>query len=87
MSGRIARRIGFRFHDAATEAAGRKIVNDDFSDEEAREPDGVRRKLGASKTMNCEFFRCVVGRNTRRPHGVSAQRGNSFCTSSEESRS
>jgi len=52
MSRGIAGRIGFRFHDAAAQAARRKIVNDDFSNEEAGELDGVRRKLGAAEAAN-----------------------------------
>jgi hypothetical protein len=43
MSGGIPGRVGFRFHDAAAEAARGEIVDHDFSDEEASELDGVRR--------------------------------------------
>jgi hypothetical protein len=57
MSGRIAGRIGFRFHDASAEAAGREIVNDDSPDEEASEIDCVRWKLGATQAANSEFRR------------------------------
>jgi hypothetical protein len=43
MSGGIPWRVGFRFHDAAAEAARGEIVDHDFSDEEASELDGVKR--------------------------------------------
>jgi len=52
MSGGIARRIGLRFHDAATQAAGGEIVNDNFSNEAARQLDGISRKLCATKTAD-----------------------------------
>jgi hypothetical protein len=56
MSGRIAWRIGFCFHDAAAQAPSREIVDDDFSDEESCELDGICRKIGASETSYHEFF-------------------------------
>jgi hypothetical protein len=57
MPGRIAGWVGFRLHDAAAEAARAEIMDDDFSDEEARESDGVRRKFRAAEAANSEFFR------------------------------
>jgi len=57
MSGGIAGRIGFRFHDAATEPAHGKIVDDNFPDKEASELDGVRWKFGAAKAANKELRR------------------------------
>ncbi len=57
MSGGIAGRIGFRFHDTAAEAARREIVDDDSSDEETSEPDGVSRKFGAAKASDIRFLR------------------------------
>src|SRR2546430_6579544 len=50
MSGGVAGRIGFRFHDAAAEAARGEIVDDDSPDEETSEHDGVRRKLDRKST-------------------------------------
>ena len=41
VTGGIAGRVGFRFHDAPAEASGAEIVNNDFADEEARKRDGV----------------------------------------------
>ena len=46
--GRIARRIGFGFDDAAAKASSGEIVDDNFADEEARERDGVLRKFRAA---------------------------------------
>jgi len=43
MSGGIAGRIGFRFHDAPAETARGEIVDDNFSDEEVRQLDGISR--------------------------------------------
>jgi len=57
MSGRIARRIGFRFHDAAAEAARREIMDDDSSDKVASETDSVGGKVSAAETANREFRR------------------------------
>ena len=57
VSGGIAGRVGFRLHDAAGEAAGREIVDDDFSDEEAREIDSVMWKFGAAEAADNEFRR------------------------------
>jgi hypothetical protein len=56
MSGGIAWWIGFRFHDAAAKAARREIVDDDFSNEEARELYGLSGKLEAAETANNEFL-------------------------------
>jgi len=60
MSGGIARRIRFRFHDTAAEAARREIVDDDFSDEETSEPDSFGRKFGAAKAADGEFRRRIL---------------------------
>ncbi len=57
MSGRIARRIGFRFHDAAAEAARREIMDDDSSDKVASEIDSVGGKVSAAEPANREFRR------------------------------
>jgi hypothetical protein len=54
MSGWIAGRIGLRLHNAAAQAAFRKIVDNRFSDEEAREPYCFRRKLGPADVANSE---------------------------------
>ncbi len=55
MSGGIAGRIGLRFHNAAAEAARGEIVDDNSSDEEASEIDGVRWKLSAAEAADGEF--------------------------------
>jgi len=52
MSGGIAGRIGLRFHNAAAEAARGEIADDNFSDEEARQLDGISWKLSATKTAD-----------------------------------
>src|SRR5258708_397393 len=52
MSGGIAGRISFRFHDATAEAASGEIVDYNFSDEKARQANGISRKLSATKTAN-----------------------------------
>jgi hypothetical protein len=57
MSRGIARRIGFCLYDAAAQPARGKIVDNDFSDEEASELDGVRWKLGAAEAADYEFRR------------------------------
>lgn len=57
----IARRIGFGLDDAAADAPGREFVHDDFADEETRELDGVRRKLGTANPANGEFRRLLEG--------------------------
>jgi len=49
MSGGIAGRIGFRFDDAAAEAASGEVADDNFSDEEARQLDGISRKFSAKE--------------------------------------
>jgi hypothetical protein len=56
MPGGIARRIRFRFNDAAAEASGRKFVDDDFSDEEASQSYGVRRQLRAAQAADGDFW-------------------------------
>jgi hypothetical protein len=43
VSGGIARRVGFGFHDATAEPPGGKIVDDHFADEKASESDGALR--------------------------------------------
>jgi hypothetical protein len=49
MSGGIAGRIGFRFDDAAAEAASGEVADDNFSDEEPRQLDGISRKFSAKE--------------------------------------
>jgi hypothetical protein len=56
VSGGVARRIGFCLHDAAAKAARREIVNDDLSDEEACEFDGIAWKFGAAEAAKIEFL-------------------------------
>jgi hypothetical protein len=56
MSSRITGRIGFRLHNAAAEAPSREIVDDDSSDEESCELNGICRKFGASETSKRKFF-------------------------------
>lgn len=56
MAGGIAGRIGFGFDDAAAEASGGEIVDDDFADEEAGESDGARGKFGTMETADREFW-------------------------------
>ena len=60
MSGGIAGRIGFRLNDATAEAARGEIVDDNSSDEEASEIDGVRWKLSAAEAADGEFCREFV---------------------------
>jgi hypothetical protein len=55
MSGGIAGRIGFRFHDAAAKAARREIVDEDPSDKKTSEVDGVSWKFSAAKAADREF--------------------------------
>ena len=87
MSGGVAGRIGFRFHDAAAEAARGEIVDDDSPDEETSEHDGVRRKFSAAKAADSEFRRGGFQSRARWGHGMSSQRESSFWRSSEETRS
>jgi hypothetical protein len=47
MTGGIAGRIGFDFDNAAAQAPGGKVVDDDLANEETRKLDCVWRKLGA----------------------------------------
>jgi hypothetical protein len=81
MSGGVARRISFRFHDAAAKAASGKIVDDDFSDEEAGQLDSVRWKFGAAQALDCEFRGGGLQRVAIRGHGMLSQR-DGFCKSS-----
>ena len=57
MSGRIAGRIGFRFHDASAEAAGGEIVYDDPPNKESSEADSIRGKFGAAQAADSEIHR------------------------------
>ncbi len=82
----IAGWISFRLHDAAAQAARGKIVDNDFSDEETRQFDGVRRKFGATEAADCEFLPGGFQSVASRGHGMLSQRG-SFCKSSGETRS
>lgn len=45
MTGGIPRGIGFGFNDTAADSPRRQFVDDNFSDEEARQRDGVHRKF------------------------------------------
>jgi hypothetical protein len=56
VSGGVARRIGFCLHDAAAKAARREIVDDDLSDEEACEFDGIAWKFGAAEAAKIEYL-------------------------------
>ncbi len=62
MSRGITRRVGLCFHDAAAQAAHGKIVDDNFSNKEASELDGVGRKFTAAQSANGEslwrFLEC-----------------------------
>ena len=87
MSGGVAGRIGLRFHDTAAEAARKEIVDDDFSDEEASEANGVRWKFGAAQATKCEFLRRGFQSGARGGHRMPNQRESSLCRSSEETRS
>lgn len=48
--------IGFRFHNAAAKASLRKVVDDDFSNEEASELYGISGKFGTAEVANSEFL-------------------------------
>jgi len=87
MSGGIAGWVGFRLHDAAAEAAGREIVDDDFSDEEAGEIDSVSWKFGAAEAANSEFRRRGFQSVASRGHGMPNQGDSSFRRSLGETRS
>lgn len=52
MSGGIALRIGFGFHDTTAEADTGEFANDDFVDEKAGQGDGIRRQFGAAKAAD-----------------------------------
>ncbi len=56
MTGGIAGRIRFRLHDASAEAAGRKLMNDDFADQKARQRDCARWEFGAAQAANGNFL-------------------------------
>jgi hypothetical protein len=85
MPGGIARWISFRLHDAAAQATRGKIVDNHFSDEEASQLDGVRRKFGPAEAVDCEFRRGGFQSFASRGHGMANQR-DGFCKSSEETR-
>jgi hypothetical protein len=51
----IAWRIRFGFDDAAAQAPGRKIVDHEFADEEARESDSFLRKFRAAQAADGIF--------------------------------
>jgi hypothetical protein len=87
MSRGIAGRIGFRFHDAAAEAARGEIVDDNSSDEEASEIDGVRRKFSAAEAADREFRWRGSQSGASGGHGMPNQQDSSFSRSSEETRS
>ena len=87
VAGGITGRIGFGFDDAATEASGGEIVDDDFADEESREGDGARRKFGALHGAYCEFCRWGFDGGARGRHGIAIQRERTCCRSSDERRS
>jgi hypothetical protein len=55
MAGRVAGWIGFCFDDAAADASLREIVNDNFSNKEPGELDGVVRKFGTAQAPDVEF--------------------------------
>jgi hypothetical protein len=52
MSGGIARRVGFGFHDAPSHAAGGKLANNDLADQESSQSDGSGREFPATKSAN-----------------------------------
>jgi len=52
MAGGVSGEIGFCFDDATAQAAARKFANNRFSDQEARELDGIGRKLRAANSAN-----------------------------------
>lgn len=66
VAGGIAGRVGFGFDDAAADATGGKLVDDDFADEETRKLDGVRGKLGAADVSNGDFRVRLGGADFRR---------------------
>src|SRR5690242_13354142 len=55
VTGGIAWRIGFGFDDAAADATGGKLVDDDFADEETGEFDSVFGQLGAVDAAKGDF--------------------------------
>jgi hypothetical protein len=83
----ITGRIGLGFDDAAAEASGREIMDDDFADEEAREGDGARGKFGAPQGTYCEFCRWGFDGGARGRHGIATQQERTCCRSSVERRS
>ena len=50
MSGGVADRIGFGFHDAPAEPYGANVMDQNFADQVARQLDGIGRELGAAET-------------------------------------
>jgi len=53
----IAGGIGFRFDDAAAEAASGEIADDNLSDQEARQLDGISRKFSAKEAPDHHLLR------------------------------
>jgi hypothetical protein len=68
MAGGIAWWIGFGFDDSSAQAAGRKIVNDDFADEKVREFNRVVREFAAAETADRKFRRSKFGFAARCRH-------------------
>ena len=87
VAGGITGRIGLGFDDAAAEASGGEIMDDDFADEEAREGDGARGKFGALQGTYCEFCRWGFDGGARGRHGNATQRERICCRSLVERRS
>jgi len=87
MAGGIAGRIGFGFDDAATEASGGEIVDDDFADEEAGKSDGARGKVGTLQGMDYKFCRGRFGGGRCGGHEIASQRERMRCQSSGDRRS
>jgi hypothetical protein len=73
VTGGIAWRIRFGFHDAAAKPSGGKIVDDNFADEEARESDGVLRKFRAVEAADGEFCAGFVHGNEHLLTGCAAR--------------
>ncbi len=73
MSGGIAGRIGFRFHNAAAEPARGEIMDDDFSDEKTSQPDGFGWKFGAQEAPDLQFLRRAFQIDGRWWHGISSR--------------
>lgn len=68
MSGGIAGRIAFRFHDATADPPFRQIVNHDFADQKPREFQCVAGKFFSGETAKLEtrgfhgLLRAYIGR-------------------------